>query len=860
MYNAGAQVGPYTVVEKLGAGGMGEVYRARDTLLHRDVALKVLLPIFASDPDRLQRFKQEALATGKLNHPNIVGIYAFGEHEGSPYMVSELLEGQTLRQVLSTARLSMRKTLQYAVQMARGLSAAHAQSIVHRDLKPENLFITKDGILKILDFGIAKLAAPEARVGETQAYQKSTGTGVVMGTPGYMSPEQVRGQITDSRSDIFAFGAILYEMLAGRPAFLGDTPTDLIAAILRDDPAEIELGNSVPSLEAIIRHCLEKNPEERLQSARDVAFTLQDLLTAIQTERRRPATATQFLRWPWPLYALLLITLAASMGIAWDRYSMRPLKRGPLPAATLQESRLTPDFQQVTFRRGTIHDARFAPDANSIIYGAALNGEGLALFISRAGGIEERSLDLSQADIFAVSAKDNALVVFPQRNKTLAQVPLSGGTPHEIEQGVDDADWTSDESDIAVVRKKDARSQIEFPIGHVLYATAGTITHLRFSPNGKLIAFLEHPSLLDSGGTVAIIDRDGNRLPLSENWASVQGLAWSPHGNEVWFTAAKSGMNRQLWAVSLTGQLRQLLATPDVLTLQDVSGDQVLLKQENASDEVMGLLAGAKNERDFSWLDFSSAADLAPDGQKILLNETGQAGGIRSAVYLRNADAAPPVRLGDGEALALSPDGQWALARLHDSSDKLILLPTNLGRPKEIKNDNIVAYHAARWLPDSKQLIFAGNQPGHGTQLYLQSIDDGKPQAITPEDMDLGNGSFAISPDGKSVAAKFAADEKVYIYSLSGGNPHLVNGTTSEDGLVAWSRDARELYLRDGKHPEKIDRLEIASGHRRQLKILNTPAGAQDSINSVLVTSDAKWYAYNATQTRSNLFIVKNLQ
>src|SRR5713101_849591 len=712
MYNAGEQVGPYTVVQKLGAGGMGEVYRARYTRLQRDVALKVLHPIFSSDPERLQRFEQEALATGKLNHPNIVGIYDFGEYESSPYMVSELLEGQTLRQALTNTRLSLRKILQYTSQIARGLAAAHAQGIVHRDLKPENIFVTKDGIVKILDFGIAKLAPPEARVGETQAYQSpTTQPGAVMGTPGYMSPEQIRGQNTDFRSDIFAFGAILYEMIAGKPAFQGDTPTDLIAAILRDDPPEIAAGYSVaPSLEAIIRHCLEKNPEERLQSARDIAFTLQDLLTAIQTQRRTPATVTQFLRWPWPLYTVLLIAVAVLLGIAWDRYSMHTQNRAQQLIIAPQVNRQVPDFQQVTFRRGAVHTARFSPDGNSIIYGAALNGQPLTLYTSRVGGAEERPLDFSHANILAVSAKENMLIVFPERNNTLAQVPLAGRTPHEIEQGINYADWTPDESELAVVREKDGKSQLESPIGHVLYSTAGLISHPRFSPDGKFIAFLDHPSLLDDGGTVAMVDRDGNKKTLSEDWSSVAGLAWSPTGSEVWFTAAKSGMNRRLWAASRTGQLRQLLATPDILTLQDVSHDQVLLTQENAQTEVLGLLAGNKSERDFSWLNFSSVADLAQDGKKILLTETGQADGIHSAVYLRNSDGSPPVRLGDGEALALSPDGQWAVARLRGSSDELTLLPVDLGRQKEIKNDNIVAYHGAKWLPDSQQLVFAGNQ------------------------------------------------------------------------------------------------------------------------------------------------------
>lgn len=862
MYSPGAKVGAYTIVHRLGAGGMGEVYRARDNRLNRDVALKVLLPVFASDPERLQRFKQEALATSKLNHPNIVGIYAFGEHEGSPYMVSELLEGQTLRQVLSASRLPLRKTLQYAVQIARGLAAAHAQGIIHRDLKPENLFVTKDGVVKILDFGIAKLAAPEARVGETQPYQNSsTGTGIAIGTPGYMSPEQVRGQTTDSRSDIFAFGAILYEMLAGRAAFLGDTATDLIAAILRDEPPEIPVGHSIaPSLEAIIRHCLEKNPEERLQSARDVGFTLQDLLTAIQTQRRTPATATQFLRWPWPLYAVLLIAMAASTGVIGDRYArhlpVRPLLQSSAPAAHGEQ---VPDFQQVTFRRGAVDTARFSPDGNSVVYGACLNGQDLAIFISRVGKIEERPLDPPQANILAISAKENMLVVFPEKNNTLAEVPLSGGTPHELDQGIDYADWTPDETSVAIIREKNGTSQLESPLGHVLYTSAGRLSHPRFSPEGKYIAFLDHPSGLDDGGSLVIVDRVGTSMPLSRDWGSIAGLAWGPRPGEVWFTAAKSGMNRQLWSVSLGGELRQLLATPDVLTLHDISRGQVLLTQEVTRGEVTGLLAGNKREQDFSWLDFSAARDLSRDGKKLLLQETGQGGGIRPAVYLRSADASPPVRLGEGEPLALSPDGKWAVARVHNSPDELVLLPTDLGRQKEIRNGEIVAYHGARWLPDGKRLVFAGNELNHGTQLFVQSLEGGKPRPIAPEGIDVTLGGFAVAPNGRSVAAQFAPEKKIYIYPVDGGAPHGVNGTSPDDKLLGWSSDSAALYLHNQKRPSQFERLQISSGRRWPLKSLSPLGSSADVLTSVLLTPDARWYAYNSTQNHSSLFVVKNL-
>ncbi|HEV8610295.1 MAG TPA: serine/threonine-protein kinase, partial [Thermoanaerobaculia bacterium] len=276
---SGSRLGPYEIVSALGAGGMGEVYRAKDPRLGREVAIKVLPASFSKDPDRLRRFEHEARAAGVLNHPNITAVYDIGSHDGAPYVVTELLEGETLRSRLAAGALSARKALDYAIQIARGLAAAHEKGIVHRDLKPENLFVTKDGRVKILDFGLAKLKQPEP--GTEKETELPTGTmgtepGVVLGTMGYMSPEQVRGQPADRRSDLFSFGAILYEMLSGQRAFRGDTAADTITAILTKEPPDLSQTNREihPGLDRILRHCLEKNPEERFESARDLAFDL----------------------------------------------------------------------------------------------------------------------------------------------------------------------------------------------------------------------------------------------------------------------------------------------------------------------------------------------------------------------------------------------------------------------------------------------------------------------------------------------------------------------------------------------------------------------------------------------------------
>jgi eukaryotic-like serine/threonine-protein kinase len=276
----GTKLGPYEIVSLLGAGGMGEVYRARDSRLKREVAVKVLPQALSLDSDRLRRFEQEALATAALNHPNILAVFDIGTHEGSPYVVSELLEGETLRERLRGGSIAVRKTLDYALQIAHGLAAAHEKGIIHRDLKPENLFITKDGRVKILDFGLAKLTQPEGGSHTSlPTLTHATEAGAVMGTAGYMSPEQVRGTSVDPRSDIFSFGAIFYEMLSGKRAFHRDTAADTMSAILKEDPPDFsETNRNVsPALERIVQHCLEKNPESRFHSASDVAFDLEHL-------------------------------------------------------------------------------------------------------------------------------------------------------------------------------------------------------------------------------------------------------------------------------------------------------------------------------------------------------------------------------------------------------------------------------------------------------------------------------------------------------------------------------------------------------------------------------------------------------
>src|SRR5438128_2830754 len=402
MLSAGTKLGPYEIVAPLGAGGMGEVYRARDTRLGREVAIKVLPESFSKDPDRLRRFEQEARAASQLNHPNIVTVHDFGTHGGAPYVVQELLEGETLRERLRTGALPARKAVDYGIQVARGLAAAHEKGIVHRDLKPENLFLTSDDRLKILDFGLAKLAATEgspAEPNELSTRTQATAPGIVMGTLGYLSPEQARGQTVDQRADIFALGAILYEMLSGASAFKRGSSADTMSAILKEDPPELPSDSKVPpALDRIVRRCLEKQPNQRFQDASDVAFAL-EALSGTATHLVNAAVQTR----PWSRWAQRLIpALALIAAVAIGALAGRRLFRSEAPQ---------PKFTAVTFRRGTVFNARFSPDGNSIYYAAAWDGNPVDVYVAGRDDPGARSLGGSGDPLLAVSRKGELAIL-----------------------------------------------------------------------------------------------------------------------------------------------------------------------------------------------------------------------------------------------------------------------------------------------------------------------------------------------------------------------------------------------------------------------------------------------------------------
>jgi Tol biopolymer transport system component len=855
----GKRLGPYEIVSPLGAGGMGEVYRARDPRLGREVAVKVLPASFSQDPDRLRRFEHEARAAGALNHPNITAVYDIGSHEGSPYVVTELLEGETLRSRLAPGALSTRKALDYAIQIARGLAAAHEKGIVHRDLKPENLFVTKDGRVKILDFGLAKLKQPKEGSEKTDLQTATAGTepGVVLGTMGYMSPEQVRGKPADPRSDIFAFGAILWEMLSGRRAFHADTAADTMTAILTKEPPELSATNRDihPGLDRIVRHCLEKNADERFHSAADLAFDL-EALSGVSGPRAIPgALPAAKRRTPWILRAAAAALIAAALA-SFVAYRAGK-KAGYVPP---------PSFFQLSFQRGEIGGSFFAPDGQTIIFSAAWEGKPMEVFVHRPESPESRPFGL-QAEVLAMS-RTGEMAVSLHRHPylpfvgigRLGRISIAGGATREILEDVQWADWSADGRDLAIVRDVGARNRLEFPIGKVIYETEGWIGHPRVSPDGEKIAFIDHPVVRDDGGSVVVVDRSGKKTTLTPIYATAQGVAWTPDGREIWFTAAENGFNRAIHAVSLSGQGRLVGRIPGVSTIKDISRDgRVLMANETYRLGVLGRRAGDPKETELSWLDFSLVTDISSDGNAVLLTESGEGGGPGYSAYLRKTDGSPAVRLGEGSTGAFSPDGKWVVCILHPATDAtLVVYATGVGETRTFPKDEL-RVRVADWFPDGKRILITATETGRGSRLYVRDFGGGKARPLTPE----GYRHFerAVSPDGRFAAVR-GPDRKIYLYPLEGGEPTPLSGLTAGDVPVRFDRESRWLYVyRQGEVPLPVYRYEISSGRKELWKELSpADTAGLSAINRFMTTADGQAYAYSYFRVLSYLQIVDGLK
>jgi Tol biopolymer transport system component len=858
MLSSGSRLGPYEVLSRLGAGAMGEVWRARDSRLQRDVAIKVLSSELSADSGRLKRFEKEARSASALNHPNIVTIYDVGQSDSVSWIAMEIVEGRTLRELVHVGPLPIKRVLGIGSQVADGLARAHEAGIVHRDLKPENVMVTRDGLVKILDFGLAKLTHTGAEGGEGTNIPTETGTcaGVVLGTVGYMSPEQASGQPVDFRSDQFSFGSILYELVTGTRAFQKKTAVDTMSAILNDEPESIGAVNpQAPTpLRWIVERCLAKDPEGRYASTKDLArdlATVRDHLSeavsggiAAAAPRRRTAL--------W--FALGTGALVAAALVAGHT-----LWKIPTPP--------TPTFQPLTFRRGSVWLARLSPDGNTIVYNAAWNGEERQLYSTRPESRESRILPFPGAEVISISSLGEMALL---KDGILSRATLAGAAAREVLEGAGGADWSPDGSKLAAIHVVNGRERIEYPIGKILYEAQppGGIGEIRVSPRGDRIAFIDalqsHETFV---GSVAVVDLQGRKTTLSAGWGFVSGINWSPAGDEVWFNGSlrPGAMRGELHAVSLAGRERVLLRAPGDFRLLDVGRNgRVLMTTAFCRGSINGVVPGENTERDLSWFDWSVVQDLSADGRTMLFTEGTEEGNSSAgnAVYIRKLGetVSDAVRIGDGGAFRLSPDGRWVIA-WDAEGRRLRLIPTGPGETRMLERGSIELYTwGAGWFPDGKRIWFNGREPGRQIRAYVQNVDGGTSRPLLPE----GIQARLVSPDGGLVAAmdRPGPHRKIVFFSADGRPTPLAHDLPARTEPSVFSADSRFLFAFGlGQIPTPVYRLDLTTGKKQLWKELAPlDRSGLEGRSVVRLSADGRSYAYCFTRCLNDLYLVEGLK
>ena len=835
---------------------MGEVYRALDTRLDRGVAIKVLPESFAGDPDRRSRFEREAKAVAALSHPNVLQIHDTGVHEGRHYLVMELLAGETLREAAAAGPMSVARATETAVQIARGLAAAHEKGIVHRDLKPENVFLLSDGQVKILDFGLARQM--NAGVGPADATAVVTEPGTVMGTVGYMAPEQVRGLPADARTDLFALGAILYELLSGRRAFTGGTNAETMTSILREEPPALPAGrHDLPSsLERIVRHALEKNPAQRFQSARDVAFALEALSGS---NIIAPGTVVPDAPAAPRLRRAARVAVIAGLVLIAGVFAGRWWWPTTAPAITFEAKSWDPQW---------IPNARFASDGQTIVSSAVTTGGAPRLFVLRPGALNPEPIGQPGTHLLSVSSKGELAVLIGAEvlehrlfTGTLARMTLESAARPWMEQ-VREADWSPDGATLAIIRRESRSDHLEYPIGRVLYKIAvGYLSDPRVSPDGTRVAFFEHPQDYDNRGWVKVVDSSGVVTTIAGEYSGLEGLAWSADGRSVFYSAARAGDKYEAYGGSASGSAgaRVAISSAQSMMVQDVAADgRMLVIGHEQNSSIRALVPGEAEEREFPWLGAALFGYQSRDGRILAFSDFSATAGPNYAAAVRDLASGRVMRLGEGNAGEPSPDGRWVPALLA-SGEGILLHPTGPGETLRLTRGPIARYEFfLRWLADSRRVLLCGHEKARPPRCYVQDLAGGLPVPLTRE----GTIAALLTPDERSMIVTTAGGGFELSAVEDSSPPVPARGFTPRDTPVAWTRDGRSVIVSNTtKGPALLARVDPRTGERTPIRELAPPdrTGLVGTNVSQWI-DDGRAYSYGYSRALSKLFVASNVK
>jgi hypothetical protein len=854
----GTRLGPYEITSPLGVGGMGEVYRATDTKLKREVAIKVLPEGLARDPERLARFEREAQLLASLNHPHIAAIHGIEDSTPVKALVMELVEGATLQDRMEAGPVPVDEALPLAQQIAEALEAAHEKGIVHRDLKPANVKITPDGAVKVLDFGLAKAldpaasgSSPDLSHSPTISYQ-ATAAGIILGTAAYMAPEQARGSRVDKRADIWAFGVVLWEMLAGRRLFRGETVSDTLAGVLKNEIDFSDLPDATPApVRRLLRRCLERNPKNRLRDIGDAALELADARAPHPEEA--PVSAPPAVIGGRSARVLRFAIAAAAVAAAIAVWALLRGSRGGLSATSVS-------FERKTFDREVIYGARFLPHGRGIVYSAARSGNVPELFLLSPGAAAPKKLGGEGTNLLSVS-DDGELAVLTGATYvihrvlvgTLARMTLDG-SPRPLVDGVRDADWGPD-GKLAIVRRVGNTDRLEYPIGTVLYRTSGYVSEPRVSADGREVAFLDHQWWLDDRGPVKLVDRSGKVRAVTDEYAGIEGLCWSPDGRKLFFSGDVTGGDYQPQAVAISGgKPTAVLSVPGSFVVLDAApnGDWLAVQQDERHGVVAHVPGGGPG-RDLSWLDLSWMPWLSPDGETLLF--TNGHGGSNYASVTRGLDGPPITTLGDGQAMGYSPDGRWVAAKIANPPS-VAVYPTGAGSPRVLERGSIENYADVQWFPDGSALLVGGNERSRPARDYRQRIAGGPPEPVTPEGI-----TGSLRPDGTAILALDGRGTWA-LYPLGKGAPTPVRGLEPDDDIAAWSRDGSKVFVyRFGDVPVRVERVDLATGERTPALTIapEERAGLVSIWFRPRVYEPGQGYAYNYGYQLSKLYVVHGI-